>query len=73
MSYTMEELLTVVGKLAGKYTGFESTSITYEKARQLMEAVLYCINELEGKGAGLAAAQRLPAQQAYERGITMLI
>lgn len=59
------------------YRGYErtegrgDTSISYEKARQLMEAVLYCINELEGKGAGLAAAQRLPAQQAYERGLML--
>ena len=45
MDYTMEELLPVVGKLTEKYTGFSSTSVTYETARQLMEAVLYCIGE----------------------------
>ena len=43
MDYTMEELLPVVGKLTEKYTGFSSTSVTYETARQLMEAVLYCL------------------------------
>lgn len=43
MEYTMEELVPVVGKLAEKYTAYESTSITYEKAEQLMGAVLYCI------------------------------
>lgn len=42
-----EELLPIVAELADKYTGKESTSITYEKARQLMEAVLYCIHEYE--------------------------
>ena len=47
MNYTMEELVPIVGKLAEKYTANESTSITYEKADQLMEAVLYCIHELE--------------------------
>lgn len=45
MTYKMEELLPVVGKLAEKYTSFESTSVTYEKAEQLMGAVLYCIRE----------------------------
>ena len=40
MTYKMEELLPVVGKLAEKYTSFESTSVTYEKAEQLMGAAL---------------------------------
>ena len=40
MDYEMEELVPIVGKLAEKYTAHESTSITYEKAEQLMEAVL---------------------------------
>ncbi len=40
-NYTMEELVPIVGKLAEKYTAYESTSITYEKAEQLMEAALY--------------------------------
>ena len=39
--------MPIVAELADKYTGKESTSITYEKARQLMEAVLYCIHEYE--------------------------
>ena len=45
MDYEMEELIPIVGRLAGKYTAFESTSVTYERAEQLMEAVLYCIHE----------------------------
>ena len=32
MNYKMEELIPIVGKLAGRYTSFESTSVTYEKA-----------------------------------------
>ena len=45
MDYGMSELVPIVGKLAEKYTGHEHTSISYEKAEQLMEAVLYCICE----------------------------
>ena len=41
--YEMEELLPVVAWLAGKYTSGESSSVTYEKARQLMSAVIYCL------------------------------
>lgn len=36
MNYEIEELVPIVGKLAEKYTDNESTSITYEKAQQLM-------------------------------------
>ena len=45
----MEELVPIVGKLAEKYTSFESTSISYEKAEQLMGAVLYSIHEWEAE------------------------
>lgn len=45
--YTMEELLPVVRKLAEKYTSREHTSVSYETAEMLMEAVLYCIREAE--------------------------
>lgn len=70
MTYKMEELLPVVGKLAEKYTSFESTSVTYEKAEQLMGAVLYCIREtgLPGRHE-LAADGGRTAQRAYEDGL----
>ena len=47
MGYEMEELIPIVAELAERYTGYESTSVTYEKANQLMEAVIYCIHEYE--------------------------
>ena len=47
MKFEMEELVPLVAELAESYTSFDSTSITWEKAEQLMEAVLYCIHELE--------------------------
>lgn len=69
MDYEMEELVPIVGKLAQKYTVHESTSITYEKAEQLMEAVLYCIHELkEINGNLLVLNEKIPAQRAYETG-----
>lgn len=63
MNYTMEELVPIVGKLAEKYTTYESTSIAHEKAGQLMEAVLYCIRELEQDGDNFAiSTDRISAQ-----------
>lgn len=70
MRYEMEELVPIVGKLAKKYTAYESTSITYEKAEQLMEAVLYCINELEqAESNSVILPENMSAERAYEIGV----
>ena len=42
---SMEEIMPIVAKLTERYTAGDSTSVTYEKAEQLMGAVLYCIRE----------------------------
>ena len=71
MDYEMEELVPIVGKLAEKYTAHESTSIPYEKAEQLMGAVLYCIHELEEMDGNLLALnEKIPAYKAYELGVS---
>lgn len=44
--YSMEELLPIVAELVRKYTSNESTSVTYEVARGLMQSVIYCIEEV---------------------------
>lgn len=72
MGYALEELLPIVAELAGKYTSGESTSITYERANRLMEAVLYCIAENEG-GNALASNAGLPAGEAYRLGYEKVI
>ena len=81
MNYEMEELVPIVGKLAEKYTAFESTSVSYEKAEQLMGAVLYCIHETwqvrpeKGRNRGRALwpkGERLSAAQAYEMGARLV-
>ena len=72
MDYKIEELVPIVGRLAEKYTGFESTSVTYEKAEQLMEAVLYCIHETELYADNpIVLGKGIPsAQYTYEIGAT---
>ncbi|MDR7813623.1 DUF6179 domain-containing protein [Lacrimispora sp.] len=72
MCFETEELMPIVAELADKYTGKESTSITYEKARQFMEAVLYCIHEYEEdakKGQELLSMDGKPvAKRIYSLG-----
>lgn len=66
--YPMEEIMPIVSELAQKYTGCDHSSVTYEKAQMLMEAVVYCINE-DGRQEGNAlAAKSIPAREAYENG-----
>lgn len=72
MEYEMEELLPIVAQLAEKYTSNESTSISYERAKQLMEAVLYCINR-HPKDNQLMNNQKVDAKVAYEMGYECLL
>lgn len=72
--YTMEELIPIVAKLADKYTLKESTSISYERAQQLMEAVIYCIAHCSGERELISRdEERLTAEAAYQRGYENLI
>lgn len=69
MEYGMEELFPILGRLAEKYTAFESTSVSCETAARLMEAVLYCIHETEQQQAdSLIPAEGLSAWRAYTLG-----
>lgn len=66
--YQMEELVSIVAKLTKQYAGYESTSVTYEKAQQLMEAVLYCISELVIDEKTTLLSSNLTAEEAYGAG-----
>ena len=72
IEYQMEELVPIVAALSEKYTSKESTSVSYETARQLMEAVMYCINECASDQT-LVSSQRLSAAEAYKYGYEVLI
>ena len=69
--------MPVVAKLAARYTSNESTSISYDKARQLMGAVIYCIEEYENQAAGLrdlvTPHSTISADTAYRQGYEILI
>ena len=68
MKTEREELMEVVGELAARYTSYESTSLTYEKAEQLAEAVLYCVREAEEAEDTMPADSRPSLRQRYEIG-----
>ena len=74
MDYEMEELIPLVKELCDRYTGKESTSVTYEAAQRLMEAVLYCIHETTGsaEAAGVSDGSR-SARMAYEYGYELAV
>lgn len=71
--YSMEDLLPIVAKLAKEFTGNESSSVTYERVRQLMEAVLYCMSHFETGDLALSSSNFLPAEEIYRLGLNALI
>lgn len=66
--YPMEEVMVIVSELAWKYTGSDHSSVTYEKAQMLMEAVMYCIREYEHYKDNALLVKQAPVKETYERG-----
>lgn len=66
--YEPGELFPVFRELAGKYMGNEHTSITYEKAQELMEAVLYCIGQCYKEQGEALSIGHMPAKAAWISG-----
>ena len=59
-----------MAELSRRWSGMDSTSVTYERAEQFMEAVCYCIREAEEADGELPAKLKRPsAKEAYERGL----
>lgn len=72
MDYQMDELLPIVSELAQKYTGYESTSVTYEKAQSLMEAVLFCLSEYNNSCTEGLANKDISVKEQYNIGSKLL-
>lgn len=62
MEYKMEELVPIVARLAEQYTSKESSSITYEVAGQLMEAVQYCIRQADAEECSIGGGEVTSSQ-----------
>lgn len=72
ISFEMEELLPIVAQLAEQYAGYESTSVTYERAELLMEAVIYCIHEYERSDKHGITVGKITAKDAYKAGMKLV-
>ena len=74
MNYRIENLLPIVAGLARKYTSGESSSVSYETANRLMDAVLYCIGECH-ETSGNAPRGGEPPDEAllYRRGAALVL
>lgn len=73
MEYSMEELITVVERLTEKYTSKESSSVTYETARRLMNAVLYCLETNSDEGEEITVQEKPEAGIAYQIGYDRVV
>jgi hypothetical protein len=77
--YKMEELIPIVAELTRKYTSNESSSISYDTARMLMNSVIYCINELNQTDDGIVLyngimlSERPEARTAYDAGYQLVV
>lgn len=72
MDYEMEEILPLVSELAQKYGGYESTSVTYEKAQMLMGAVLYCLEEYHNAQTVGLVTKNIGIREQYKEGARLL-
>lgn len=72
--WKMEEMYPLIAELTRKYTGLESTSVTYETANKLMGALIYCINEYE-KSCDKATLDLcgISLRKKYEIGLDFVI
>ncbi len=75
MDNELNQLIPIVSYLADKYTSKESTSVSYETAQMLMEAVIYCINEYfnENPNQVLKIDCELSARAIYDEGYNLVV
>lgn len=74
MEYDVEQLMPIVAKLTEQYTSKESSSVTYETARELMGAVVYCIEEyMQSRRNGLVQAGEARLNDIYLRGRELVV
>lgn len=75
MEYRMDELLPIAAKLTDKYTSKESSSVPYETARMLMEAVIYCMDECceDSGNEQYPEGKELQYEKMYKRGYEFVV
>lgn len=71
--YSQEELLPLITRLMGRYTSKESSSVTYETANMLAEAVVYCIDEWIHAGDTQLTDGKIDLKLFYSKGYEAVI
>lgn len=69
--YEMEELLPLLAVLTRMFTSGESGSVSYERARHLMEGILYTLRIYEKEGS-LVGGRKPDASEAWRIGQELL-
>ncbi len=72
-TYSMEELIPIVGRLTEQFTSHESSSVTFERARQFMEATIYCIAHWNYEKENCLVVSEPSAEAAYRIGYEAVI
>lgn len=70
MEYEMAQLLELTKQLSEQYTSKDSSSVTYETAGMLMEAVLYCIQEDRYREESAVLERQMPAEREIPAAVT---
>jgi len=73
MEYKAEELIPIVAELAQEYAGVDSTSVTYETAQMLIEAVKYCLDENEKSSGNDLADPGTSVKERYVVGSKIIL
>ena len=69
--YSVEELFPIVCRLSEQYTQNDSSSVTFDTANDLINAVVYCINYL--KTDIKPFPNDISAEQAYRLGYDLVV
>ncbi|HIU76286.1 MAG TPA: hypothetical protein IAC62_10415 [Candidatus Pelethocola excrementipullorum] len=71
--YKQEELLPIIQRLMERYTSKESSSVSYETANMLAEAVVYCIDEWIDSWSGQLTDGKTNLTLFYKKGYEAVI
>ncbi|MGF6990598.1 hypothetical protein M2145_000965 [Lachnospiraceae bacterium PF1-21] len=68
MTDNKEELLRLLNQVIQKSVSYESTSVTYERAQELMDGILYHV-EVCGAEEGSLRGENTPLEVLYQQGL----
>ncbi len=67
MAYNEEELLQLLDQIIKKSVSYESTSVTYDRAQELMDGILYHLEECSQE-EGALQGENTPIEVLYQQG-----